>query len=133
MGAAEAALATEGGASVCGVLKGFALLLRAERIAKRRRLVEEALAEVERKSGTSFSALVPKQQAVLSAVTQVLAVVSSVPGLVRLAGYFLCTVDFRCRCQRSPRGELALCRPRAPLARHRHYPSQHPRPAGSPC
>ena len=64
-------------------------MLRAERIAKRRRLVEETLAEVEHKSGVSLTALLPEQQAVLFAATQVLAAVSSVPGLVRLVGYFL--------------------------------------------
>ena len=39
-------------------------MLRAERIAKRRRLVEETLAGVERTSGASLSALLPEQQAV---------------------------------------------------------------------
>ena len=64
-------------------------MLRAERIAKRRRLVEETLAEVEQKSGAALSALLPEQRAVLFAATQVLTAVSSVPGLVRLVGYFL--------------------------------------------
>ena len=64
-------------------------MLRAERIAKRRRLCEEALAEVEQKSGVSLSALLPEQQAVLFAATQALRAVSSVPMLRRLVGYFL--------------------------------------------
>ena len=64
-------------------------MLRAERIAKRRRLVEETLVEVEQKSGVALSALLPEQRAVLFAATQVLTAVSSVPGLVRLVGYFL--------------------------------------------
>jgi len=64
-------------------------MLRAERIAKRRRLCEEALAEVEQKSGVCLSVLLPEQQAVLFAATQVLRAVSSVPMLRRLVGYFL--------------------------------------------
>lgn len=64
-------------------------MLRAERIAKRRRLCQEALTEVEQKSGVSLSSLLPEQQAVLFAATQVLRAVSAVPMLRRLVGYFL--------------------------------------------
>ena len=89
MGVKWAGRLASSGASERGVLKGSALMLRAERIEKRRRQVETTLAEVEQKSGVSLSTLRPEQQAVLFAATQVLLAVATVPVLRRLVGYFL--------------------------------------------
>ena len=64
-------------------------MLRAERIAKRQRLCDQALAELEQRSQVSLSELLPEQRAVLFAALQVLTVLLPVPPLRRVVGYFL--------------------------------------------
>lgn len=64
-------------------------MLRAERIAKRQRLCDQTLAELEQRSQVSLAELLPEQRAVLFAALQVLAVLAPVPTLRRFVGYFL--------------------------------------------
>lgn len=64
-------------------------MLRTERIAKRQRLCDQTLAELQSRCSVSIEALLPEQRWVVFAALQVLVVLEPVPPLRRLVGYFL--------------------------------------------